>query len=76
MFAYCNNNPVKYSDSTGQLPFFANVARSTGTTVYSIQNIAGISIKSTWATVEYPILKGINIIYGIAEESGIIQLLP
>lgn len=23
MFAYCNNNPVMYSDSTGHLPFFA-----------------------------------------------------
>ena len=55
---------------------FANVARNSHSIVYSIQNIAGVWIQSTWATIEYPLLTGIDIIYGIASQNGYIQILP
>lgn len=45
---------------------FANQV-SNGSTVFAMQNINGVSITSTWATIEYPILekKAIEIIYEI-----------
>ena len=55
---------------------FANVANNAGSCVYSIQNSAGVGLRSIWATVEYPLLSSRNIIYGIASQSGAINIMP
>lgn len=55
---------------------FANVANNSSSAVYSIQNAAGINLQSTWATIEYPLLRGKDIIYGVVTQSGTIQILP
>ena len=55
---------------------FANVARNGGSAIFSIQNASGVGLRSIWATIEYPLLQGCDIIYGIASKSGAIQIMP
>jgi len=55
---------------------FANVASNSSSAICSIQNAAGVSLQSTWATIEYPLLQGRDIIYGVASQSGSIQIMP
>ena len=55
---------------------FANVANNSSSAIYSVQNAAGIRIQSIWSTVEYPMLNGREIIYGVAFQNGSIQILP
>ena len=55
---------------------FANVASNSSSAIYSIQNAAGVGLQSTWATIEYPLLQGRDIIYGVASQSGSIQIMP
>ena len=55
---------------------FANVASDSSSAIYSIQNAAGVGLQSTWATIEYPLLQGRDIIYGVASQSGSIQIMP
>ncbi len=55
---------------------FANVASNSSSTIFSIQNIAGVGLQSIWATIEYPILQDMNILYGVVLESGSIQIIP
>ena len=55
---------------------FANVATNASSSIYSIQNAAGVGLQSTWAQVEYTILKGKDIIYGVVSEGGSIQIMP
>lgn len=55
---------------------FANVASCTGTTIYSVQNTAGIRINSIWTTIEYPLLHGQSIIYRLVSQDGSIQIMP
>lgn len=52
-----------------------NVASNSGCAIYSIQNAAGVSLQSTWSTIEYPLLQGRDIIYGIASQGGSIQIM-
>ena len=54
---------------------FANVARNTRGTIYSIQNSAGVSIDSIWATVEYDLLRNSHINYGCVMSDGTIQFM-
>ena len=63
---YLTNHSVKYEAWKIASANFANQV-SNGSTVFAIQNINGISITSTWATTEYPILvkKAAEIIYVI-----------
>ncbi len=37
---------------------------------------AGVGLQSTWATIDYPLLQGRDIIYGVASQSGSIQIMP
>ena len=53
---------------------FANVANNSSRAIYAIQNASGVRLKSIWATIEYPLLKGKDIIYGVAFHSGFTQL--
>lgn len=55
---------------------FANVAKSSGCAIYSIQNAAGVTLQSTWATIEYQVLKTCDIIYGVVMQNGSIQIMP
>ena len=65
---------------------WGNVTQITGNTALaqtnplryrsSIQNAAGVGLQSTWATIEYPLLQGRDIIYGVASQSGSIQIMP
>ncbi len=55
---------------------FANVASNSSSAIYSIQNAAGVGLQSAWATIEYPLLQGRDIIYGVASQSGSIQIMP
>lgn len=55
---------------------FANVASNSSSAIYSIQNAAGVGLQSTWATIEYSLLQGRDIIYGVASQSGSIQIMP
>jgi len=54
---------------------FANVANASNSAIYSIQNSEGVRIGSIWATVEYPILKASEIIYGVVQKSGSVQFV-
>lgn len=55
---------------------FANVANNASSSIYSIQNTAGVGLRSIWATVEYPLLSSRDIIYGVASQNGIITIMP
>ena len=55
---------------------FANVANNSSSAIYSIQNAAGVRIQSIWSTVEYPLMKGKDIIYGVVSQNGSIQIMP
>lgn len=44
--------------------------------IYSIQNASGVEIQSIWTTIEYQLLQGKEIIYGVVSQSGSIQILP
>jgi hypothetical protein len=55
---------------------FANVASNSSSAIYSIQNASGVGIQSIWATIEYPLLQGKDIIYGVVSQSGLIQIMP
>ena len=44
--------------------------------VVYFQNAAGIRLQSIWATVEYPVLQGKEIIYGIVQQGGVIKFMP
>ena len=44
--------------------------------VVYFQNAAGIRLQSIWATVEYPVLQGKEIIYGIVQQGGVIKFVP
>jgi hypothetical protein len=49
---------------------FANVANSSRSLIYSVQNASGIRISSIWATVEYPLLRAKDIIYEVVTKGG------
>ena len=55
---------------------FANAASNSSNAIYSIQNVAGVSLNSTWAKVEYPLLHGRDIIYGIVFQNGSTHIMP
>lgn len=63
---YLTNHSAKYEAWKIASANFANQVPN-GSTVFAMQNINGISITSTWATTEYPILvrKAVEIIYEI-----------
>ena len=44
--------------------------------VVYFQNAAEIRLQSIWATVEYPVLQGKEIIYGIVQQGGVIKFVP
>ena len=44
---------------------FANVASNAASAIYSVQNAAGVRLQSTWATIEYPLVKLKEIIYSV-----------
>lgn len=54
---------------------FANVARKSSSTIYSIQNASGVGIQSIWATTEYPLLQGKEVIYGVVSHGELIQIM-
>ena len=55
---------------------FANVATNSSPSIYSIQNITGVGLQSTWATIEYPLLQSRDIVFGVASQNGSIQIIP
>ena len=44
--------------------------------VVYFQNATEIRLQSIWATVEYPVLQGKEIIYGIVQQGGVIKFVP
>ena len=44
--------------------------------VVYFQNATEIRLQSIWATVEYPVLQGKEIIYGIVQQGGVIKFMP
>ena len=74
--AYLEQIDAPYSAWQAASLNFANVASSLSGAIYSIQNAAGVGLQSVWATIEYPLLQGKEIIYGIASQSGSIQIMP
>ena len=44
--------------------------------VVYFQNAAEIRLQSIWATVEYPVFQGKEIIYGIVQQGGVIKFMP
>lgn len=52
-----------------------NVASNSSNAIYSVQNSSGVRIQSIWATIEYPLLQGKEIIYGVVSQSGLIQIM-
>ena len=55
---------------------FANVANSSGSMIYSIQNIQGVYLQSIWVTTEYPLMSSAHIIYGVVAQDGSIIIMP
>ena len=55
MFAYCNNNPVMYSDPTGHLPFFA-ITAAIGAAVGAV--VGGVKAAKAGKSVWKGALKG------------------
>ena len=55
---------------------FANIASNASSSIYSIQNVDGIKIQSIWATIEYPLLQGRDIAYGVVSHDGAVQIMP
>ncbi|MGN0526221.1 MAG: RHS repeat-associated core domain-containing protein, partial [Acutalibacteraceae bacterium] len=74
--SYLEQINAPYSTWQAASSNFANVAHNSSNAIYSIQNISGVSLKSTWATIEYPLLKNGDIIYGVVTQSGTIQMMP
>ena len=73
---YLEQVEASYSAWQAASANFANVAKSAGSTIYSIQNAEGVGLQSIWATVEYPLLQSCDIIYGIVSKSGAIHIMP
>lgn len=73
---YLEQIDAQYSAWQAASSNFANVASNSSSAIYSIQNAAGVGLQSTWATIEYPLLQGRDIIYGVASQSGSIQIMP
>lgn len=63
---YLTNNNASYDAWRITSTNFANQVPN-GSTVFAMQNINGVSVMSTWANIEYPILskKLVEIIYEI-----------
>ena len=73
---YLEQIEAKYSAWQAASLNFANVASNSNCLVYSIQNVVGVNIKSIWATIEYPMLKNCDIIFGVAFQDGAIKIMP
>ena len=73
---YLEKTNAPYSAWQAASANFANVAVNASSSIYSIQNAAGIRLQSIWATVEYPVLQGKEIIYGIVQQGGVIKFMP
>ena len=73
---YLEQIDAKYSAWQAASLNFANVASNSNCLVYSIQNVVGVNIKSIWATIEYPMLKNCDIIFGVAFQDGAIKIMP
>ncbi len=69
--SYLETIDASYSAWQAASSNFANVATNINSAIYSIQNVAGVNLQSTWATIEYPILSGQNIVYGVAQNGTI-----
>ncbi len=74
--SYLEQINAQYSAWQAASSNFANVASNSSSAIYSIQNASGVGIQSIWATIEYPLLQGKDIIYGVVSQSGIIQIMP
>ena len=74
--SYLEQIDAPYSAWKAASSNFANVASNSSSTIYSIQNAAGIKIQSIWATIEYKLLQGKDIIYGVVSQDGLIQIMP
>ena len=74
--AYLEQISAPYSAWQAASSNFANVASNSSSAIYSIQNASGVGIQSIWATIEYPLLQGKEIIYGVVSQSGLIQIMP
>ena len=72
---YLEQTDASYSVWQAASENFANVASNSSEAIYSIQNVTGVSLQSTWATIEYPLLQGKDIIYGVASQGGSIQIM-
>ena len=73
--AYLEKIDAPYSVWQAASSNFANVANNSSSAIYSIQNAAGIGIQSIWATIEYRLLQGRDIIYGVVSQDGVIQIM-
>ena len=73
---YLEKTNAPYSAWQAASANFANVAVNASPNIYSVQNAAGIRLQSIWATVEYPVLQGKEIAYGVVQQNGIIKFMP
>ena len=74
--AYLEQIDAPYSAWQAASSNFANVASNSSSAIYSIQNASGVGVQSIWATIEYQLLQGEEIIYGVVSQSGIIHIMP
>ena len=68
--------PMRVAAKTAYTSLRIILVHECNANVVYFQNAAEIRLQSIWATVEYPVLQGKEIIYGIVQQGGVIKFMP